>query len=141
MSPPLYTTDILKLAVSTARFERLAQPQGSAERRSKLCGSSVVADVRVNPDGQITAFGMEVRACAFGQAASALVAQHAVGTSLEEIERARDALSAYLAGTAAAPGDWPGFTIFEAARQHSARHPSIRLALEATADAVRNALA
>ncbi|MFM2098824.1 MAG: hypothetical protein RLZZ366_363 [Pseudomonadota bacterium] len=140
MSPPLYTTDILQLAVSTARIERLAMPQGSVERRSKLCGSRVTVDVMLNDNGRISAFGMEVRACAFGQASSALVAQHAVGKSLEEIEAARDALSAYLAGTADTPGPWPGLIIFEAARQHSARHPSIRLALEATADAMREAL-
>jgi NifU-like protein involved in Fe-S cluster formation len=139
MPSPLYTTDMLKLAVSTATIERLPTPQGSAERRSQLCGSRVVVDVILNGTGQISALGMEVRACAFGQASSALLAQHAIGKSLVEIEAARDELSAYLAGCRDTPGQWPGLGIFDVARDHSARHPSIRLAFEAAADAVRRA--
>ncbi len=139
MPSPLYTTDILKLAVSTASIGRLLTPDGSAERRSQLCGSRIIVDVMLNDTGQISALGMEVRACAFGQASSALLAQHAVGKSLAEIEAARDELSAYLAGNRETPGQWPGLGIFDIARIHSARHPSIRLPFEAAADAVRMA--
>lgn len=67
--------------------------------------------------------------------------EHAIGRSLAELEAARDALSQFLAGERSDPGDWPGLEIFAPARPHSARHPSIRLAFEAVAEAARDAAA
>jgi NifU-like protein involved in Fe-S cluster formation len=83
--------------------------------------------------------GQEVRACALGQASAALMGQHAIGRSLSELEEARDALTQFLAGQREDPGEWPGLEIFAPARPHSARHPSIRLAFEAVAEAARAA--
>ena len=118
---------------------RLADPQASAERRSPVCGSRVTVDVILGPDGRVAELGQEVRACALGQASAALMGEHAIGRSIGELEAARDALTAFLAGTRDDPGDWPGLEIFAPARPHSARHPSIRLAFEAVAEAVARA--
>ncbi len=63
------------------------------------------------------------------------MAEHAIGRSIEELEAARDALTAFLAKERPDPGDWPGLDIFGPARDYSARHPSIRLAFEAVAEA------
>ena len=65
----------------------------------------------------------------------------AVGRSLAELAAARDTLTAWLAGERDAPPDWPELDIFAPALPHSARHPSIRLAFEAVAEAVAQALA
>ncbi len=81
---------------------------------------------------------MLVRACALGQASSALLAQHIVGHSPQQLADVRDVLTAWLAGEGDAP-DWPGLTLFEPARPHSARHASIRLAFEAAAEAAEQA--
>ena len=72
--------------------------------------------------------------------ASALLANAIEGRTPEELAVARDELTAWLAGSDVAP-DWPGLAIFEPARAYTARHPSIRLAFEAAAEAAELAAA
>ncbi len=139
MSAPLYNATILRLASSIPHQARLAEPQATAERRSPVCGSRVTVDVALDAEGRVRAIGQEVRACALGQASAALMAEHALGHTPEELAAARDALAAFLAGTRDDPGDWPGLEIFAPARPHSARHASIRLAFEAVAEAAARA--
>ncbi len=139
MTAALYNSTILRLATSIPHQLRLDAPQATAERRSPICGSRVTVDVMLDDAGRVAQIGQEVRACALGQASAALMGEHAVGRSLTELEAARDALAAFLAGTRDDPGDWPGLEIFAPARPHSARHPSIRLAFEAVAAAAAEA--
>jgi len=139
MSATLYNARILRLASSIPHQARLADPQASVSRRSPICGSRVVVDVVLDDAGRVAAIGQEVRACALGQASAALMAEHAIGRTPAELAAARDALAAFLAGERADPGDWPGLDLFEPARPHAARHPSIRLAFEAVAEAAEQA--
>ncbi len=141
MSAALYNATILRLAASIPHDQRLAEAEGSAQRRSPICGSRVTVDVALDDDERIAAIGQEVRACALGQASASLMAEHAIGRSIEELEAARDALTAFLAKERPDPGDWPGLEIFGPARDYSARHPSIRLAFEAVAEAASAARA
>ncbi|AHE53872.1 iron-sulfur cluster assembly scaffold protein [Sphingomonas sanxanigenens] len=140
MNAPLYNARILRLAASIPHLGRLSEPGGSAERRSPICGSRVAVDVTADGEGRVAAIGLDVRACALGQASSALMADHAIGRSLDEVASAHAALSAFLAGEREDPGDWPGLEIFAPARPHSARHPSIRLAFEAVEAALAAAI-
>jgi NifU-like protein involved in Fe-S cluster formation len=141
VNAPLYNTDILRLAASVPFQERLNDPMGSSEKRSAICGSRVTVDVDVDEAGRVSNIGLMVRACALGQAATSLMAKHAVGRSADELATARDALAAWLAGERDAAPDWPGLDLLEPARPHSARHPSIRLAFEAVTDAAKRAVA
>ena len=134
MNAPLYNSQILRLAAATADFTRLAAPMASAERRSPVCGSRIALDLSMDGAGRVSALGMEVRACALGQASAVLFARHAVGRDRGELTLARDALTAWLAGEGGVP-EWPGLDIFTAALPHSARHASIRLAFEAAVEA------
>ena len=141
MSAPLYNTELLRLASGIQHHARLPDPQGSAERRSPICGSRVTVDVNIGPDGRVSEVGLLVRACALGQASSAMLAAEVLGKSPEELAAARDALSAWLAsGEGVAPA-WPGLQLFTPALPHSARHASIRLAFEAAAEAADAAAA
>jgi NifU-like protein involved in Fe-S cluster formation len=139
MSAALYNATILRLAASIPHDRRLADAQGSADKRSPVCGSRVTVDVVLDEEGRVAALGQEVRACALGQASASLMGAHAIGRSLDELDAAGTALAAYLAGEREDLGDWPGLDIFLPARAYPARHPSIRLAFEAVADAVRTA--
>ncbi|KTT76722.1 iron-sulfur cluster assembly scaffold protein [Sphingomonas endophytica] len=140
MSLDLYTPEISALAIGNPYPERLSDPAGSAERRSPICGSRVTVDVDLDDDGRVAAVGTLVRACLLGQASSTLMARHVVGRTPEEIAAARDALTAWLAGEGDMPG-WPGLDIFTPGLKLTARHPSIRLAFEAAADAAEQARA
>jgi NifU-like protein involved in Fe-S cluster formation len=139
MGEALYNTQILRLATGIPHQGRLAQPQGTSERRSPICGSRVTVDVALDSQGRLAELGQEVRACALGQASASLMGAHAIGRSPAELDEARDALTAFLAGERDDPGNWPGLEIFGPARAHSARHASIRLAFEAVAEAVARA--
>jgi len=141
MSAPLYNAQILRLATNIPHQTRLNDAQATVSRRSPICGSRVTVDVAMDREGRVAALGQEVRACALGQASAALMADHAIGRSQAELEAARDALTAFLAGEREDPGEWPGLEIFLPARPHAARHPSIRLAFEAVAEAAAQALA
>jgi NifU-like protein involved in Fe-S cluster formation len=140
MSAALYNPTILRLAASIPHDVRLAEAHGSSEKRSPICGSRVTVDVMLDEQGGIAAIGQEVRACALGQASASLMGAHAIGRSAGELDAVRDALAAFLAGERADPGDWPGLDIFLPARDYPARHPSIRLAFEAVAEAAHAAL-
>ena len=139
MNAPLYNTEILRLAASIPHHERLHDPMGSAERRSPICGSRVTVDIDL-AEGRVSEIGMLVRACALGQASSSLLAAHAIGKTPAQLAAARDALAAWLAGERGVP-DWPGLDIFTPALGVTARHPSIRLAFEAAAEAAAQAAA
>ena len=137
----LYSRDILRLAAAIPHLGRLDEPQGSAERSSKICGSRVAVDVALDGEGRIATLGLEVKACALGQASAALMAAQADGRTQGEIEEARDALAAYLAGTSADAGAWPGLAVFAPARAFPARHAAILLPFEAAAAAAAAARA
>jgi NifU-like protein involved in Fe-S cluster formation len=131
MSDALYNTQILRLAAATAHAVRLPGAQGTATKVSPVCGSKVTADIDLDDAGTITAHGQEVRACALGQAAAALVGAAIVGRDRAALLTARAGLADWLAGRADAPPDWPGVDVFAPARPHRARHASILLAFDA----------
>jgi NifU-like protein involved in Fe-S cluster formation len=138
MSAPLYNAEILRLAATIPHHERLSEPMATAERRSPICGSRVTIDVAVDDAGKVSEVGLLVRACALGQASSSLLASNILGRTPAELAAARDALTAWLAREGDAP-DWPGMDIFTPALDYTARHPSIRLAFEAAAEAADTA--
>lgn len=134
MSATLYNTDILRLAASIPYHQRLASPHGVSEKRSPVCGSRVTVDVALGTDGRVAEVGLLVRACALGQASASLLAQAILDRTPDELAAARDALADWLAREGDLP-DWPGLAVLAPARDYPARHPSIRLAFEAAAEA------
>lgn len=137
MSETLYNNAILRLATSVPHAVRLTAPQASVVKVSPICGSRVTVDVDLDDAGRIARFGQEVRACALGQAAAALLGQEVLGRTEAEISGAGDQLRSFLKGEREDPGEWPGLGIFAPARPHKARHPSILLAFDAAAEAAR----
>jgi len=140
MIDDLYSAKILKAAANMPRAGRLAHPDASAEKVAKLCGSRVVVDVTLK-DGRIADYGQEVKACALGQAAAAIMGEHAIGASIQEIESARDALRAMLkAGGPPPEGRFADLAMLAPVKDYPPRHASTMLAFEATAEACRRAL-
>lgn len=137
MNAPLYNTDILRLAAQVPFSERLADPMGTAEKRSPVCGSRVTVDINL-ADGRVSELGLLVRACALGQASAGLLAAQVIGRTPAEIAEARDQLAAWLASEGPVPG-WTGLDILMPALPHRGRHAAIRLAFEAAADAAQQA--
>ena len=140
MIDDLYSAKILKLAANMPRAGRLAAPDASSEKVSKLCGSRVVVDLRVE-DGRVVDFAQDVQACALGQASAAVLGENVVGARVDEIESARDQLRAMLkAGGPAPEGRFVDLKVLEPVKDYPARHASTLLAFEAAAEAARAAL-
>src|SRR5258708_17466900 len=87
----IYNKRIIELAGNIPRLGRLAAPDASATAHSKLCGSTVQIDLKM--DGPlVTDFAHDVKACALGQASSSIMARNVVGSTaggLREIRGAR----------------------------------------------------
>lgn len=139
MNAPLYTTHILRLAASLPFGGRLDDPMGSAERRSPVCGSSVAVDVNMDAAGRVSAAGLQVKACALGQASAALMHANLIGRTPLELADARDALAQWLAGERELPPEWPGIEALSAALPYRGRHAAILLPFETAAQAAAQA--
>jgi hypothetical protein len=66
----VYNSRILELAGNIPRLGRLDNPDATATAHSKLCGSTVTIDLKMDGD-TVTDFSHQVKACALGQASSA----------------------------------------------------------------------
>ena len=135
----LYSTRILALASEIPHTARLSDPDGTARKRSPLCGSTVTVDVTV-ADGRIADFGQDVKACALGQAAASVVGQAIVGLDRATIQRGRDELLAMLKDGGPVPAaPFDGLAVLEPAKDYKNRHASIMLAFDATLAALDDA--
>ncbi len=135
MIDDLYSARILALAANMPHAGRLAEPGASSEKVARLCGSKVVVDV-VMADGRVADFAQDVRACALGQAAAAILGEHVLGASVEELAAGRDGLRAMLKTGALPPqGRFADLAVLAQVREFPARHASTLLAFEAVTEA------
>ena len=133
----VYNRRILELAANIPRLGRLPKPDASATAHSKLCGSTVTVDLKMDGD-TVTDFAHEVKACALGQASSAIMASHVVGAKADELRKLRDMVRKMLKENAPPPGDgkWADIAVLEPVRDYKARHASTLLTFDAVVDAI-----
>ena len=138
----LYHNRVLELAAEIPNLGTLEDAHGTATKLSRVCGSTVKVDVRLSDDGKtIAAIAVDPKACALGQAATSILAEHAVGATYEELVEARDQLRAMLKDAAAPPrGRFWELRHLEGVRDYPPRHASTMLAFEAVLDAFKAAL-
>src|SRR5258708_26911951 len=85
----IYNKRIIELAGNIPRLGRLAAPDASATAHSKLCGSTVKVDLKM--DGPlVTDFAHDVKACALGQASSSIMARNVVGSTAGGLREMRE---------------------------------------------------
>jgi NifU-like protein involved in Fe-S cluster formation len=139
----LYHNRILELAAGIPHLGRLADAEGSALKVSRVCGSTVNVDLKLDAAGErVTEIAVEPEACALGQAATSILAEHAVGATIAEIRAARDGLSAMLKDGAEPPtGRFWELRHLEPVADYPPRHTSTLLAFEAAVAAIEAALA
>lgn len=141
MIDDLYSAKLLRLAAEIPHAGRLAAPDGTAEKVSKLCGSRVVVDVKIDGD-RVTDFAQDVKACALGQAAASVLGQHVLGASLAELELTTAQFRAMLKQGGPPPeGRFADLAMLAPVKDYPARHTSTLLAFEAVTEAVRTAIA
>ena len=132
----VYNSRILELAGNIPRLGRLEKPDASATAHSKLCGSTVTVDLRM--DGAVVGdFAHEVKACALGQASSSIMARHIVGSKPDELRALRDNVRKMLKENGPPPdGKWSEIAVLEPVRDYKARHASTLLTFDAVVSAL-----
>lgn len=133
----LYSDRILDIAANQPRPGRLAHPQASARKVSRICGSSIEVDIAVT-DGLITGYGHDLSACALGQTSAAIVARQIVGTPVAEFRTLRDQMVRMLKENGPPPpgARWDELKYLEPVRDYRPRHTSTLLVFEAVCAAL-----
>jgi NifU-like protein involved in Fe-S cluster formation len=133
----VYNRRILELAGSIPRLGRLPDPDASATTLSKLCGSTVTIDLKMEGE-TVTDFAHEVKACALGQASSSIMARHVVGSTAGELRDLRETVRRMLKENGAAPQSdkWVDIAVLEPVRDYKARHASTMLTFDAVVSAI-----
>jgi NifU-like protein involved in Fe-S cluster formation len=133
----IYNRRILELAGNIPRLGRLADPDATASAHSKLCGSTVTVDIKMD-GATVTDFAHEVKACALGQASSSIMAHHVVGSTAEELRSLRETVRKMLKenGPPPASGKWADIAVLEPVRDYKARHASTLLTFDAVVSAI-----
>ena len=115
----------------------MPHPDASATAHSKLCGSTVTIDLKMDGD-TVTDFAHDVKACALGQASSSIMAHHIVGAKADELRALREGVRKMLKENAAPPADgrWADIAVLEPVRDYKARHASTMLTFDAVVQAI-----
>jgi NifU-like protein involved in Fe-S cluster formation len=136
MIDEVYNAKILGFAGNIGRIGRLEAPDATATAHSKLCGSTVTVDIRMEGE-VIVDFAHEVKACALGQASSSIMAQNVVGATADELRAVREAMLKMLKENGAPPeGRFADLKYLEPVRDYKARHASTMLTFDAVVDAI-----
>ena len=132
----LYSEKILAIAGNPPAAPRLAAPDASVKRVSRLCGSTVEVDIVVD-GGVVAQYGHTVRACALGQTSAAIVARHIAGTSTAEFRQLATTMRCMLtAGGPPPSGRWDDLRYLEPVREYPHRHASTLLVFDAVVEAL-----
>jgi NifU-like protein involved in Fe-S cluster formation len=132
----VYNARILELAGNIPRLGRLPAPDASATAHSKLCGSTVTVDLKLD-HGTVSGFAHDVKACALGQASSSIMASHVVGSKPDELRALRETVRKMLKENGPPPtGKWSEIAVLEPVRDYKARHASTMLTFDAVVSAL-----
>lgn len=136
MIDDVYNAKILGFAGNIGRIGRLEAPDGTATAHSKLCGSTVTVDIRM--DGEtVVDFAHVVKACALGQASSAIMANNVVGATASELRDVRETMRRMLKEEGSPPeGRFADLRYLEPVRDYKARHASTMLTFDAVIEAI-----
>ena len=125
-SARLYTPRLLSLATALADYPLSDDLPQRGEARSRSCGSTVELGVETDAGDRVTRIGMQVAACAIGQASAAVLALAAQGRTATDFVQALTQIDAWLDGQGTLP-EWPGFDALEPARAHPGRRDALRI--------------
>ncbi|MGE8942983.1 iron-sulfur cluster assembly scaffold protein [Leptospira interrogans] len=128
----MYNTRIFELAAEIPRQERLADADASATAHSKLCGSTVSIDLKLDDAGRVSGFGQSVKACLLGQAAASVVGREIVGSSAAELREVGRTMRRMLKEDGPPPtGRWADLGVLQPVKDYKARHASTLLVFDA----------
>ena len=137
----LYSGRILALASAVPHLGRLDAPQGTAKKRSPLCGSTVTVDLALD-NGRISDFRQDVKACALGKPPPrSSGSRSSAAPRMRSAPHATPSTPCSRTARPAPTGPFAELEVLAPARDYKNRHPSILLAFDATLAAIEAARA
>lgn len=128
----VYNTRIFELAAEIPRQRRLSDPDATATAHSKLCGSTVTVDIKLDSTGRVSQFGQTVKACLLGQAAASVMGREIIGSTGTELREIGKTMRRMLKEGGSPPtGRWADLAVLEPVKDYRARHASTLLVFDA----------
>lgn len=132
----IYNARIIELAAGISPARRLPDADATASAHSKLCGSTVVVDIKVDGD-QVIDFAQSVKACLLGQSSAAIMERNIIGSRAEELRQVGAEMRRMLKEGGPPPGGrWADLAVLEPVREVRARHASTLLVFDAVEKAL-----
>ncbi|MDG2186823.1 MAG: iron-sulfur cluster assembly scaffold protein [Hyphomicrobiales bacterium] len=138
MLDDIYNMKIIELASNIANLGRLDNPDATATKVSRLCGSKVTVDIIIKSN-VVVEFAHDVKACALGQASSSIMAKNIIGSSKEELFLISKTMEKMLKNDGPVPeGRWSELAFLQPVKDYKSRHSSTMLTFEAVNEALNN---
>lgn len=135
----IYSSRLLDLAADIPHAAPLEAPDGEATAHSKLCGSTVSVQLKLDGD-TITGFSQTVKACLLGQASASIVGREIIGAKADEVRRVGVIMRKMLKEGGPPPeGRWAELALLEPVRPYKSRHASTLLIFDAIDKALSEA--
>lgn len=127
----IYNQRIFELAGAIPHAVRLDHPDAAARAHSKLCGSTIDVELKLDGD-RVTDFGQTVKACLLGQASAAIVGREIIGTRQAELREVAAVMRRMLKEGGPRPdGRWADLGLLQPVKDYPHRHASTLLVFEA----------
>ncbi|ENN93572.1 iron-sulfur cluster assembly scaffold protein [Bartonella bovis] len=136
MMDNIYSDKILEYAAHISRIGRLNNPDATSKKHARLCGSTVLVDLKVSNDIVID-FAHEVYACALGQASSSILAHHIIGKKTRDLKALREIIFYMLTENGPPPSaPFKAFSCLQPIKDYKERHASTMLTFDAVVDCI-----
>ena len=140
MIDDVYNARILDFAGNIPMTGTLEDADAEAQAHSKLCGSKVKVWLKMDGD-RVSGFAHDVKACALGQASSAIMAANVIGLTEDELADLERQMTAMLKEEGPPPaGKFADFACLAPVAAHKSRHASTLLTFGATLEAAARIL-
>lgn len=136
MSDDLYQQAIIALAKRSREQPRLESADLTATVDNPLCGDRITLDLALEGE-VIDKVGHKTRGCLLCEASAGLIADHAPGANVADLEQKAKALvQRFSDGETALDGLWPELDILAPARRYKSRLDCVTLPFQALAKAL-----
>ncbi|MCZ2328309.1 iron-sulfur cluster assembly scaffold protein [Bartonella sp. F02] len=133
----IYNDKILEYAASISRIGRLNDPDATSKKYGRLCGSTVIVDLKIKNDIVID-FAHEIHACALGQAAASILANHVIGQNTQNLKILRRTIRDMLTKNGPPPSiPLEAFSCLQPIKNYKERHASTMLIFDAVIDCIQ----
>jgi NifU-like protein involved in Fe-S cluster formation len=130
----LYSSKIIEIAARLPIIEPLAEPDAKLRKISRVCGSTMIIAINIQ-DGVVSDYSHDVSACALGQTAASIMAEHIIGSKPDDLRQLRNIMFSMLKENGESPnGKWSNLEYLQSVRDFPARHTSTMLVFDAVVE-------